>query len=170
VNDGFVANGTDRTTGFPIGRMGLSGTVIRLMFGKDIAVNGSLIPGLLGRSTFIIRARIKNINYHRPIHFDLWVVPVYEGIISFSAGTARKEIAPLTSTELVASAPVSHISFIAYESAFGNGLFDVIGKVAKGVGSVLGLIPTPVTQGISGVVKSVGNMLHKHTDPSTATI
>ena len=53
--------------------------------------------------------------------FDLWVVPVIEGLISFSSGTGRKEIAPLTSTEFVAAAPVSNVSFTAYEAAFGNG-------------------------------------------------
>ena len=56
----------------------MTGSVIRLMFGKDIAASGSLIPGLLGRSTFIVRVRVKNINYHRTIPFDLWVVPVDE--------------------------------------------------------------------------------------------
>ena len=44
--------------------------------------------------------------------FDLWVVPVYEGLISFSSGTGRKEIDPLTSTELVAAAPVSNVSLL----------------------------------------------------------
>ena len=88
------------------------------MFGTDIVASGSLIPGLLGRSTFIVRVRVKNINYYRTMPFDLWVVPVYEGLISFSSGTGRKEIAPLTSTELVAAAPVSNVTFTAYEAAF----------------------------------------------------
>ena len=106
VNDGYNPSGSDPVTGFPTGKIGLIGSVIRLMFGKDIAASGSLIPGLLGRSTFIVWVRVKNINYHRTITFDLWVVPVYEGLISFSSCTVRKEIAPLTSTELVAAAPV----------------------------------------------------------------
>ena len=161
VNDGFVAAGVDAVTGFPVGKIGLTGTVIRLMFGKDIAASGSLIPGLLGRSTFIVRCRVKNVNYHRAMGFDLWVVPVYEGLVSFSGGTGRKEIAPLTSTELVAASPVSGISYLAYEAAFGNGFFDTIGKIAKGVGSVLGMIPTPFTQTVSGVVGKVGKFLDK---------
>ena len=92
---------------------------------------------------------------------DLWIVPVYEGLVSFSSGTGRKEIAPLTSTQLVAAAPVSGISFTAYEAAFGNGFFDVLGKLAKGVGNVLGMIPTPMTQGIAGVAKTVGSLMDR---------
>jgi hypothetical protein len=169
VNDGFAVNGVDPTTQFPTGKIGLTGTVIRLMFGKDIAASGSLIPGLLGRSSFIIRATVKNVNYHKEMSYDLWVVPVYEGLVSFSGGSGRKEIAPLMSTELVASAPISGVSYTAYETAYGGSFLDVIGKIAKGVGSVLGMIPTPITQAIGVGAKAIGSLMDKKHSSSPAS-
>ena len=41
MNDGFLEQGTDLETGFPVGKIGLTGTVIRLMSGKDITASGS---------------------------------------------------------------------------------------------------------------------------------
>jgi hypothetical protein len=151
VNDGFTPSGVDPVTQAPTGKIGTSGTVVRLMFGKDIAASGSLIPGLLGRSTFIVRARIKNVNFHRQMGIDLWVVPVYEGLISFSNGTGRKEIAPLTSTELVASAPVSSVPFTSYEAAFGAGIG----------GSILGMLGSLASKVIP-TVASLAPMVAPH--------
>ena len=82
-------------------------------------------------------------------------------MISFSSGTGRKEIAILSSTELVTTPPVSNVSFTSYEAAFGNGFFDVIGKIAKGVVSVLGMIPNPITEGIISVTSTVGYFLER---------
>jgi len=148
INDAFTSN-----------KIGLSGTVLRLMFGKDIAANGSLIPGLDGRTTFSLTAKVKNVNYHTPIDFELWVVPVYEGLISLTGGTAFPLIAPIANRDEVSFSPISNVSFTSYEEAFGNGFFDVLGKIAKGVGNVLGLVPTPITQGISAVAKTIGSVL-----------
>ena len=140
------------------------------MFAKDICAGSSLIPGLLGRQTFQVVAKVKNTNYHRAINYDLFVVPVYEGLVSFFGGVGRQTVAPIPSGEAVASAPVSGVSFSAYEAAFGAGLGDIFGKIAKGVGSVLGLIPTPITQAISGVASTVGNLLDKPKSSPTIEI
>jgi hypothetical protein len=166
VNDGFKADGSDPTTGFPTGKIGLSGTVIRLMFGKDIAANGSLIPGVSGRITFSLRARVKNINYHKAMNLQLWVIPVYEGLFSLFRGTGTKTLTPIESDIKATAAPVSGVSFSVYEAAFGNGFFDTIGKIAKGVGSFIGMIPTPLTQGIGAVAKTIGSVLDRPKGPS----
>ena len=117
VNNGFIPNGVDTVTGYPTGKVGLSGTVLRLMFGKDIAWI-DMIPRLNVRYSFKMDCTIKNVNYHTPIQYELWMITIHEGIVSLTGSDCVQLANPIPSKAEVIAAPLSTVSFTAYEAVW----------------------------------------------------
>ena len=166
-----IINGT-----FDGPRVGLSGSVIKLLFGKDIA-GEEIVPGLggpKGRCNFQIQATVKNINQTRAFPFTFYVVPCYEGYMTISNQNNVTCIAPINDVEDVVISPESKISYHNYNEVMGGSLWDWIKKAHnfvkdnKLVSTALSLIPqtrafapiaTTLGYGNGGAVRAAGGAI-----------
>jgi hypothetical protein len=152
--NGRVNAGSDFTE-----TVGLNGSVVRLIFGKDIAGKG-IIPGLNERSNFKLRVRIRNVNQTKSLNITLYTVAIEEGVIQIIPGDARIDQAPIKRVEDVDVAPVANIPYEKYRQMFGGGFLDTlknIGATALQMApGLLSMVPHPAAQVAAQVGKSIG--------------
>ena len=143
-------------------RVGLSGSVIKLLFGKDIA-GEEIIPGLggaKGRCNFQLQATVKNINQTRALPYTFYVVPCYEGYMTISNQSNVTCIAPINEVEDVIASPESRVTFNDYNETMGGSLWDWIKKAHnwvkdnKVVSTAMSMIPQ--TRAFAPVAASMG--------------
>ena len=142
--------------------VGLNGSVVRLIMGKDIAKK-DIIPGLAERSNFKLRVRIRNVNQNKdkPLNITLYTVAIEEGTIQIVPGAAFIDNAPIKQIEDAHNAPVANIPWDKYREMFGGGFMDVL----KGIGSTaLSLAPMalsmiPGAQGLAPVAMMASQAL-----------
>ena len=130
--------------------IGLNGSAVRLIFGKDIA-GDNIIPGLSERSNFQLRITLRNIHQTQPLNITLYVVSVHEGAIQLIPGDTRVDQAPIKNVENAHGAPVASIPYDKYRLMMGGGFMDIlktIGKTAIAAApAVMSMVPQ--TQGFA---------------------
>jgi len=151
--------------------IGLTGSVYRFIFGKDIAVEG-VIPGLGGtdgRSTFQIEISIKNINQTTALPITFYMVALTEGVLQIIPQGAVQTLAPIDNVNEVYNAPVVGIPYNAYKEMIGGGIWDTLkglGATALQVG--LPLAATAINPALAGPAAMIGNMASSLLAPKAA--
>ena len=141
----------------------LTGSVYRLIFGKDIAVEG-VVPGLGGadgRSNFQIEISIKNINQTTPLPITFYMVALTEGVLQLVPQAAVQTIAPIIDLQEVYNAPVVGMHYNSYKEMIGGGLWDSIkslGATALQLGGPLALqaLASKAPDSMKGAVGALG--------------
>ena len=113
--------------------IGLTGSVYRFIFGKDIVVDG-VVPGLGGvdgRSNFQIEVSVKNINQTTPLPITFYMVGLTEGVLQIVPQSAIQHLAPIISVDEVHNAPIVDLPYRSYQEIIGGGLWDVLKNVGK---------------------------------------
>ena len=160
-----VSNGYNRDYQQYVGRVngtfdvgntiGLNGSVVRLIFAKDIAKK-DIIPGLSERSNFQLRATIKNVHQTKTLPITLYLVSIDEGVIQLIPADTRVDQAPIKNIDNAHAAPVANIPYEKYREMFGGGFLDTlknIGKIAlTAAPAVLSMIPHPAAQTAASVL------------------
>jgi len=112
--------------------IGLSGTVYRFLFGKDIVVPDKT-PGLGGPdgvSNIQVFLKVKNINQTTPLPITLYMFTLGEGVIQITQNSADIIDAPINSIDEVFTAPVVNMPYSSYKEMVGGGIFDELRKTA----------------------------------------
>jgi len=163
VNNGYnrdysqfngLVNGT-----FNIGDVkALNGSVVRLIFGKDIA-NDKIIPGLNERSNFQIQVKVKNIHQTKPLNITLYIVSIQEGTLQLIPRESKPDIAPIKNINDAHDAPVANIPYSQYREMMGGGFFDTLKNIGSMATGILSSMPNPALKTIGTVGNSLLNMI-----------
>jgi hypothetical protein len=159
-----LANGT-----FNVGdTIGTSGSVLRIIFGQDIAAPG-VVPGLggpEGQANFRFTCRVKNVNQTKTLNITLYYIFLTEGVVQITPWRMDKFLAPIERLEDVDMAPVVDVPFSEYRDMMGGGFWDVIKKwgrninnflkKSKVISTVAKSIPHPSAQGIASAAQTLG--------------
>jgi len=148
--------------------IGLTGSVIKLMFIKDIVAGDEYIPGMGTNTQLTVMGTIRNINPYTAIDYELWVIPVYEGIATFNGSSTILSTTVIPSREIVQTAPISAHDFTSNERAMGKALveggnfFDIIKSVAT---PLINSIPV-----VGPLVSGIANRLFSQPAPVAPTV
>jgi len=113
--------------------IGLTGSVYRFIFGKDIAFD-DVIPGIGGpdgRTDCQISIDIKNINQTTAYPITLYIVLLSEGVLQIVPQQAIQTIAPINSSDEVHMAPVVGLPYRSYKEMIGGGFWDTLKGIGK---------------------------------------
>jgi len=125
--------------GQPTRTIGLTGGIICLEPGKDFGLKSNQSAGQLGQYNLQVTLDITNIS-SIPMTPDLYIVCVYEGILSISNNSAWSEIGIVSKNDVL-NAPLSNISYNHLEKMAGGDFFskfkDVVGSIAHGAQKAL---------------------------------
>jgi hypothetical protein len=120
--------------------IGLTGSVIKLMFAKDIVAGIDFVPGMGTNVQLQVMGTLRNINPYRDMDYELWVFPVMEGVASFNGMTVIKSTTVIPSRDIVQTAPISSSDYTTNERAFGNALNEG-GNFLSVLGNVVSALP-----------------------------
>jgi hypothetical protein len=117
------------------------GSVLPIMFAKDIGLDEIEAPGLTGQYQFQPTVTFTNINLTQTIQYDLYVVYIQEGICTIAEGNCIPQIGVISPLDIASSATSPFVEYKEAERMWGGGDFfgnlrSFLGKAVEGVKSV----------------------------------
>ncbi len=155
------------TSGQPTKIIGTAGSMLVIDPAKDFGLESTLADGSLGQFNFqISQMNITNQNQYDTIPYDLYIIAVYDGIMTLSNNSGTTQIGVHNKMDVL-NAPDSDLSYNELTSVYGGGsFFSTLGDIAKrGVGFLrdsklishgLSAIPNPTAQAVGSVARTLG--------------
>lgn len=136
--------------------VGTVGGVLCIDPAKDFGLSSELAEGTLGQFNFQIIFNGTNMNQVDIIDFELYIVAVYDGILTLANNSGTTQQGVVTRQDVL-TAPMHHMNYNELTSIYGGGSFfskfgDILRKGAnyvkdnKLISKGLGIIPHPYAQ------------------------
>jgi hypothetical protein len=163
-----VKNGYDPEGGFPAWSA-YTGAVISLNPCEDLNLGALEANGLQEKFNVTVNATIQNINNSKTITFALYVIFIYDGILSINQnGQAVTNTAILTKTNVLEANAGPQVDFREVRDMSGGGLFDKLksfvnvgSKVIRGAAQVAKQVapqyaaPLSAVENLAGVAQNI---------------
>lgn len=155
------------TSGQPTLTVGTVGGMLVIDPAKDFGLESTLADGSLGQFNFqISQMNITNQNQFDTIPFDLYIIAVYDGIMTLSNNSGTTQIGVVSKMDVL-NAPEADMSYNELLTVYGGGsFFSTLGDVAKKtlgflrdtklISNGLKLIPDPRAQTASHIAHTLG--------------
>ena len=146
------------------------GSILALEFGTDIQLDSDTAPGVPGNNQLQVQVNLANMNTSGAwdnIPMALYLIVVTEGTFTISSvGSAQHQDNPLTTIDVLEAQKQPGINYRRVERLnggdflsslrdFGSRVNDFL-KQHKIISTITGLIPHPISQGISAAAKALG--------------
>lgn len=84
-------------------KMGCIGSILPLVFGKDIPVQPGMAPGVGGQFNFYIQASFKNLDPINAKSLAIYIVAITEGVINISNGVVNQQLDVINNMDVLNS-------------------------------------------------------------------
>lgn len=112
---------------------GLTGSIVCIEPAKDFGIRANLAEGSLGQFLFQVQFGVTNTNQHLTFNVDLWVICVYDGILTVASNFASGQIGVVTPNDVV-NAPLADVSYHELEKVYGGDFFSTFKNIANRIG------------------------------------
>jgi hypothetical protein len=114
------------------------GSVLPIMFGKDIGLDAIEAPGLGGQYQFQPTVNITNVNLTQTFQYDLYVVYIQEGICTIAEGNCIPQIGVISPLDIASSVNSPFMDYKEAERMWGGSDFfgslrSYLGRFVEGV-------------------------------------
>ena len=107
------------------------GSVICVVFGKDICLDADEAPGLMGNYNIQFNATVTNLNPSETIAFELYAIAVSEGAITIGDNRAITQIGLMSREDVLSSINAPMVDYQKNECYRGAGFFSDVGNWFK---------------------------------------
>ncbi len=153
----------------PVAQYGTIGNVLAIEFATDLGLPSDMCPGLQGQFQLQVNAQFRNTS-NANINATLYIVIVSEGSFTIPGlNSATRQLGVITKNDILNAKSKPGVTYDQIQESqyggggnflsnlmnFGSKINDFL-KNSKIISTVSGLIPHPISQGISAVSRNLG--------------
>lgn len=108
-----------------------SGSYFCAEFGKDIGLSSVEAPGIMGNYNLQVSVDYFNPNPVNDITYDMYLLCVYDGIVSIGAGSAFKQLGVISHSDVLNQSDENAIPYHVLEKVYGGDFFSSVRDFGK---------------------------------------
>lgn len=112
--------------------IGTVGSVICLEMGKDVGLRDDQAVGILGQYNLQVTLNVTNVNPTVTYSPDLYIIAVYDGVLTISNNSAIGQIGVISSRDVL-TAPNSNVNYNELQKIYGGDFFSSFKNIAGDV-------------------------------------
>ncbi len=108
-----------------------SGSYFCAEFGKDIGLSSVEAPGIMGNYNLQVQVDYFNPNPVNDVLYDMYLICVYDGIVSVGAGSAFKQLGVISHSDVLNQSDDNAIPYHVLEKVYGGDFFSSVRDFGK---------------------------------------